>query len=177
MRYDLVEPGLISIGFTNHPDFVIQKPRDITNNVDYWDGRDDSGNIAVFDEPQDILVKTERLPINLIVIQKDVTVDVPLLKSDPYVIRPLYNEITGITYTINQTADVTVSILTEDGTQVLNTLEQTNSKSAGTYTLTWDGKKTSGETIAEAGDYRIRVEAVSATGGTRIRDGNIRVLF
>lgn len=176
VNYDLQEPALVTLGFTNQPDFVGRKPRDSGDNVDYWDGRDNSGNIAAPSGTEDIQAMTEKLPENIIIVQDEGTLDVTLLTSDPYVIRPLYNETTQISYTINEAADVTVSILSEDGSQVLNTIEPANPKSAGTYTLTWDGKTSSGETVTQEGDYRIRVQAVNASSGSKIRDGNIRVL-
>ena len=118
-----------------------------------------------------------RFPENFIVIADDRTMDIAVLKTEPYLIRPLYNETTLITYSINESANVTVRILSQNGSAVIKVLEQDVPKTSGTHTVTWDGRTTAGETVTEAGDYRVRVEAVDAYGKMTIRDGNIRVLY
>ena len=181
IRFDLSEPAFVRLGFgapsVSPFQYVSQRPVTRTNNVMYWDGRRSNGQVFAI-QGQSFRVESAltRLPENIIVIDSEITLDVPILTADPYVIRPLHNETTKITYSINETATVTVRILTQDGTQTLRTLEQNVQKSAGTYILNWDGKTAAGETIAEEGDYRIRVEAVNANG-TFVRDGNITIFF
>lgn len=175
--YLLSEPALISLALQGQTNFMSRQPRDTGNHVDFWDGRDGSGHIVASPSQQNIEAATERLPENFIAIQDEATLDVELLTTDPYLIRPLYNESTKISYTINEPADVTVTILTEGGSQILLTLELAVPKSAGTYFLTWDGKTANGETVAEDGHFRVRVKAVDSFGHTVTRDGSIKVLF
>lgn len=178
IQYGLTAPAIVSMGFLTNVKYLDHEPRDVSGNVDYWDGRDVNGNIVVFpDENFPVQASAQRLPENSIVITNKKTLDIPTLISDPYVIRPLYNETTGITYSINENATVSVSVLTPNGGQVLAVLEQNAAKSAGIYHLNWDGKASTGETIIEKGDYRVRVQAVDSFGATTVRDGNIRILY
>ncbi len=178
IQYGLTAPAIVSMGFLSSVQYVDNEPRDVSGNVDYWDGRNTNGSMAVLEgEPFPVQAKAQRLPENAIVIVGKTSLDVPALTTDPYVIRPLYNQTTKITYSINEPATVTVSILKQDGSQTLKMLEEDVSKGAGTYTLTWGGQTSAGETVAEPGDYRVRVEAVDSFGVLTVRDGNIRILF
>jgi flagellar hook assembly protein FlgD len=176
ISYTLSAPALVSFGFIGQSNFLVRQARDAISNIDHWDGRDSSGHMIDSVNPSEILTTTESLPENIIVIKEGTVIDISLLQSNPYLIRPLYNETTQISYTISASATVTVRILTREGAQVLRTLELGVSKNAGTYNVTWDGKTDAGETVAEEDDYRIRVEAFSAGGSRSVRDGNIRVL-
>ena len=180
VNYDLSDFARVSMGYGKLAtvNYVSNEPREITGNIDYWDGRDTAGNIVVLtNEPFYVQAQTTRLPENTIIINNRTTLDVPVLFSDPYLIRPLYNQVTEITYALSEPATITVSILTPDGAQTLNVPEQAVSKGAGTYKLLWDGKTAAGETVAQEGDYRIRVEAVDSFGVRTRRDGNIRILY
>lgn len=183
IQYDIDTSAIVSLGATGPDDsevygtFVTAEPRDTTGNVDYWNGRNAAGNIVVPQGPIYVERAVTRLPVNVIVIQNKTTLDIATLKSDPYVIRPLYNEVTDITYTLNEAATVTLKIVTPDGNTVLKILETSVARSAGTYTLTWDGRTTAGETVAEEGDYRVRLEAVDSSGETITREGNVGILF
>lgn len=178
IQYGLTTPAIVSMGFLNNVEYVDNEPRDVSGNVDYWDGRNINGSIALLEgEPFPIQAKARSLPENVIVVTGKTSLDVPALSTDPYVIRPLYNQTTKITYSINEPATVTVSILTQDGGQTLKVLEQDVSKGTGPHTLTWDGQTTAGETVAGSGDYRVRVQAVDSFGVATRRDGNIRILY
>ncbi|MBF0532546.1 MAG: fibronectin type III domain-containing protein [Candidatus Omnitrophica bacterium] len=176
VRYDLESPALVSLAYLSN-NFITQQPRNTTGNVDDWDGRDAAGNIVVSPTPVTVNARAEKLPENCIVIKKNTLLDIPNLTTDPYVIRPLYNEVTRITYSISGNANVTVKILSPDGNSNIRTLEENAAKSAGTYHLDWDGKNSDGNTIAEQGDYRVRVEANGASGSVSVRVGNIRILY
>ncbi len=176
VQYELLAPARVSFGYAG-AEYVSQEPRDAGANIDYWNGRKNTGQFYVSAEPFYVQADTLPLPENIIVITGKTPLDVTTLTSDPYVMRPLYNETTKIAYVINEAATVTVSVLTQDGGQTLATLEQDISKAAGTYTLIWDGKTAAGETVAEPGDYRVRVQAVDSFGVATHRDGNIRILY
>lgn len=87
------------------------------------------------------------------------------------------NEITQIQYSITEAAEVTVEILTPDAGVVLATIESSIPKGAGVHIVEWDGRTDAGETVADPGDYRVRVNAVDSFGETVLRDGNIRIFF
>ena len=176
VHYDLAAPALVTLKHLNTTVFAGQ-PRKISWNFDAWDGRDASGNILVTDQWVQVKLYRDPLPENIIVIEHRTDLDVTTAKADPYLIRPVYGQVTQITYSINEPADVTVKILTPDGATQVALLQATQEKTAGTYTLQWDGHRDSDGKIVTAGDYRVRVEAVDSFGTTVIRDGNIRVLF
>ncbi len=176
VQYDLSSFGLVSLRFNHSVIAITAQPRDVSGNVDYWDGRDSAGNIVVSTEPVVVDATVSRLPSNVLVINnKNTTLDVTSVGSNPYLIRPVYREATSIAYTINNAASVTVNILTPDGNTVVNTLESNVQKSAGTYTLIWNGLTSLGKTVNTPGDYRIQVIAVDSFGVQVKRDGNIRI--
>ena len=173
VQYNLSAPAWVSIGFQG-TQFVSQQPKDAGANVSYWDGWGSKG-LVVFNQSINVDAVATKLPDNAIVIASVKTLDIPVLNTNPFVIRPLYNEATLITYSLNQNANVTVKILTPDGNTVLSVLTNNEVKSPGTYTLTWDGKTSQGKVPVASGDYRVRVQAVDANGQSITRDGNIRV--
>jgi len=181
ITYDLSEPAIVSFGFSPYINYVQNEPRGTAGNVEYWNGREDNGAMAypgnLDDVPFKVQAKTKAFQANMIAVDETTTLDIPVLRADPYVIRPLYNERTQITYSVNEDATVSVSILDQSGNTVLATLETSVFKTAGTYILTWDGKSDGGELIVNNADNRIRVEAIDAYGASFVRDGNIRVLY
>lgn len=183
INYDINMPASVTLiasgDFAQHyGEFIVAQPRPTTGNVDYWNGRNTGNGNIVAQNPVHIQSRTERLPENYIVIQDYSSLDITALTSNPYTIRPLYNEVTDIAYTLNESATVTVKILTPDGNPVpLKVLEQSVARSAGTYTVSWDGRTTAGETIAEEGNYRVVLEAVDSNGATITRVGNVTILY
>lgn len=182
IEYDLSAPALVSFGFAYLATYLDNQPRDVVGNVDYWDGRVTSaaydyelGDIVYLpSDPFDVQARTEGLPENTIIIREKTTIDVPMIETNPYSIHPLYNEISEIKYSINEQADVTVSILSPDGSTTLLTLDE-GLKTAGTYTLQWNGKTENGDVVAADGDYRVRVQMIDGNGIAFIRDGVIKV--
>ena len=181
IQYDLNVPAFVTFKFAFYSPYVDNELRDAGTNIDYWDGRIDGGSILDLTTPGAVFevtaTNTQVLEPNIIVLKRSTTLDVPVLVTDPYVIRPLYNEIIGITYAITENATVSVSILTPDGNTVLTALEGPVSKTAGTYTLVWEGRTSSGDMVTDDGDYRVRVEGIDSFGVSFIRDGNIRIMY
>lgn len=176
ISYDLSAPADITLKIEDTTIFSDQ-PRGLTNNTDYWDGRLASGKVV--SSTLFILVKLYALalPENIIHIQYHANLKIDNLTTDPYVMRPLMNEVTQIQYSITEAADVTVEILTPDAGAVLATLESSVSKGAGVYSVEWDGRTDAGGAVADPGDYRVRVKADDSFAETVTRDGNIRIFF
>jgi flagellar hook assembly protein FlgD len=89
---------------------------------------------------------------------------VPVVSNDSASPNPFdpYTQSTTITYTLNTTANVTVSIL--DGATVVETLANPGaSKSAGVNTATWDGRDSSNNPFAEK-NYTYSIYATNNSG-------------
>lgn len=176
VSYSIDKPALVTLMYGDTVIFE-DEPRNTIGNTDYTDGRDPSGEMT--DSPFGLPVKlySKALPENIIEIAHRATLDIHPVTADPYVIRPLFDEVTQISYTLDESASVTIEILTPDGATVLKTVETATSKSSGTHTFQWDGRTDSGRTVAEEGNYRIHIEAVDSFGETIVRDGTIRILY
>jgi len=92
--------------------------------------------------------------------------------ASPNPFDPNY-ETTAIHYTLNTNADVTVSIL--KGNSTVETLQSAVSKSAGTYSVTWDGRDSNNNPFAE-GTYTYRVSA-SNSYGSDVETGTITINY
>jgi flagellar hook assembly protein FlgD len=71
------------------------------------------------------------------------------------------DEDTTIYYTLNTTAYVTITVL--DGSSTIETLQSAVSKSAGTYSVNWDGKDSSNNAYDE-GTYTYKIYATNTYG-------------
>jgi flagellar hook assembly protein FlgD len=141
-------------------------------NIEFWDGRDGSGNITAYDNVV-FAYWTISLPENTIIIVKDKTTK-PIIASDPYAILPWYGELTTIKFTLYKTATVTLSVCSPDGTTTIKTLLNNVEKSAGTYELTWSGKDENGKTVSyENSDLRIKLVTNSSSSDSQTILGNI----
>ncbi|MFA5060279.1 MAG: FlgD immunoglobulin-like domain containing protein [Candidatus Omnitrophota bacterium] len=173
ISYNVAVPAKVKFGI-NFWAFASDKPSEGTGNIVYWNGRNDQGQ---FSDSVQIVSQSLRLPENFIAIVDDRTLDISALTTDPYLIKPVYNEVTTITYTINEPASVTTKIISQNGSQIIRVAEENVQREAGTYSVIWDGRSTSGETVTTPADYRVRVEAIDNYGKITIRDGNIRIAY
>lgn len=176
VSYSIDKPALVTL-VCGDTVILEDEGRNTTGSVDYWNGRNAAGEIDDMPFGQQIKLYSKALPENIIVIAHRATLDIHPLTADPYVIRPLFDEVTQISYTLDEAAVVTVEILTPDGATVLKTVETAASKSSGTHTFQWDGRTDSGRTVADEGNYRIHIEAVDSLGETIVRDGTIRIFY
>ncbi|HOW35736.1 MAG TPA: FlgD immunoglobulin-like domain containing protein, partial [Candidatus Omnitrophota bacterium] len=176
MNYDLADYAqvLIRIGGTWYydPNWVVidWEPRAPGANVDYWNGRDSSGNVVDL-SAVNVAVWTRALPDEPIIIVNDLTVSVT---TDPYCMISSYGEFTAITYTISKPVNVTVAVYDTAGALV-KTLEDNLPQPAGAHTLTWDGTGSGDGVVAQEGDFTVRVTATGADGKTKTAFGNITV--
>jgi flagellar hook assembly protein FlgD len=81
------------------------------------------------------------------------------------------DETTTIYYTLNTTADVTVTVL--DGSSTIETIQSSVSRTAGTYSVNWDGRN-SGNSPYSEGTYTYRVYATNSSGSDT-ETGNVTI--
>jgi flagellar hook assembly protein FlgD len=180
ITYGLVVPAWVTlkVGVLGQPSphrvLINSEPRDVLNNIDYWDGRDNNGNI-VAGASYIVAGWTNLLPDNAIVIKPNLSVS--SLTAQPYAFYPVYNESAEIKYTLSDNALVTVAVKTPNGSLTARVLVNNQPRAAGTHTVTWDGRDDFGNLISVPGDYRVHVTATHPTvNNTVTRTGNITVL-
>jgi flagellar hook assembly protein FlgD len=153
-------PGLLSplrIMFVNDP-------RETVGNQDIWDGRDNSGQIAL-PNTYSIYAWTTILPDNAIIIRPDANLKINTLTSNPYAIYPGYSGITTLEYTIPASGIVSAEVQDPNGAPVRQLLTN-QPKIPGTYTITWDGMDDTGRTVFSTGEYKINLTLTDASGFT-----------
>jgi len=139
---------------------VNNQPRDVTN-TDFWDGRNDGGNIAGSGTYVVYGFDLNILPDNASVIQSDARIEE--LKADPYVIYAGQGDVTEITYIFSHDAVVSLEILSP-GSNKVRTLVDKEAKTAGTYTIAWDGQDDFGRAVSEEGHYKIKLSLFDQYG-------------
>ena len=176
ISFNLDHPAFVSVGFEENA-FISNVALNSGPNTLYWDGWGNAGLLSFYQNTLSVDAVAQKVPLTAIILDEGRTIDVTEARANPYIIRPLYNEITMIFYTVNEAAEVTVRVLTPDGATVLNVLEDHVQKAAGTYQLSWDGRDLNGSVIVTEGFYRIRIEAVDSHGSKVKRDVSIRILY
>ena len=180
ISYDLLTPAWVKLKAgtageaTAKRVLINNEPRDVLDNVEYWDGRDDNGNI-LGSSAYIVAGWTTILPDNAIILKGNLGID--SITTQPYAFYPMYNQSSEIAYTISRDAKVSVLIQTPDGTATVRALVNDQLKTAGTYTVVWNGKDDFGNIIVTPGNYRIHVTAANPAGTSSVtRKGNITVL-
>ena len=180
VKYDLHVPAMVTlkVGIINMPTpdriLIDNRPRDVLNNIETWDGRDDDGKI-VKSGTYHVYGWTNLLPENALVVRYGDPLSVEYVKADPYAFRPKHGEWITITYEISQSATVTIEILDPE-MNVVRTLLPETAKGTGKQTIEWDGKDDTGLTVSDGGNYTIRVRAKEATTNVVVeRKGNVVV--
>ncbi|MBA4337147.1 hypothetical protein C0416_05265 [bacterium] len=100
---------------------------------------------------------------------------VPSITNDavsPSTFDPNTQEVT-VSYTLNTTADVTVKVY--NGSVLVDVLTNSVSKTAGTYSVKWDGRDLN-NTIVAPGTYKYVITAENVWG-TDMEDGEVRVVY
>lgn len=171
ISYDLNVPARLTLRVGPLPirELVNNVPRDITGNVEYWDGRDDQGQLVT---PESYFIGatyTTQLPRNTI-ITGDQELNVDPITVWPYVFYPSYGEATKITYPLSRDATVQLKILDPAGANFNTTLLSPNPQfqTAGNYTYVWAGTDDQGHLIATSGEYKIQITLTDAGGNTTI---------
>lgn len=178
ISYDLAVPSWVRIWigdinvFAHKRSLLYQAVRDTTNNIELWDGRDDNGDIVSGTE-MTVVVWANILPDNVIILDHHSNLSVDEVKADPYAIYPVYGQTTEITYTLSESANVTITIV-DEADQVVTTLVNDVATNFGTHTVEWDGKDDFGKFVNTEGNYKVRTSITVGTT-TKVLEGNITV--
>jgi parallel beta-helix repeat protein len=176
MEFDLDQPAIVTIGFEGDQ-FISDKPLNAGTNILYWGGWDSNGLKSFWQDSFNVDALVEPLPDNGIIVDEGITLDIPTGQADPYIFRPIYNEITTVAYSISESATVTIEVRTPNGSTLLKTLESSVYKTTGSYQVVWDGRDSNGATIVDEGYYRVRILATDSAGSVVTRDVSVRVLY
>lgn len=142
-------------------------------NVDYWNGRDNDGNIIPLERVV-LAFWTLNLAENAMLVVAD-RPTTPIVASDPYMILPCYGEFSAIRYTLATTCKVSLSICSADGATTIKNLLDNVERPAGEYTITWDGKDENGRLYSGEGNLRIKIVVEPTTPNSQTVLGNITI--
>lgn len=183
ITFNLAENSLFSLGIGQHENYntcqwvIYRKPFSLGAHTFYWNGRDNQGQILDYctqEFPLVVAYDCQTLPQNTIVVISQ-EADEIAVSTDPFAIVVSYGEIANISYTLPADGSVSVSIYKPANT-LIKKLVDNQAQTAGVYTLSWDGRDSSGKPVSEAADYIVKVELV-AGNKTLVRSGNISVDF
>jgi flagellar hook assembly protein FlgD len=184
ITYDLVVPAWVMMT-VNGPRHVLEKiyevdklvayqPRNTTNNIETWDGRDESG--LILDGEFEIAGWGALIPDNAIILEPDF--EITALTTAPYYMFPAYGEVTHVEFALQADAVVNLEVLDLEGTPIRSLLSS-ELRTAGTHSdIIWDGKDDVGRIAAPAGNYTVRLTATSVPDNvTQVRYANITIFY
>ncbi|HQO58656.1 MAG TPA: fibronectin type III domain-containing protein [Candidatus Omnitrophota bacterium] len=184
ITYDLVAPAWVMMT-VNEPRHVLEniyevdelvayQPRNMTNNIETWDGRAESG--LILDGEFEIAGWGTILPDNVIILEPDFAITA--LTTTPYYMFPAYGEVTHIAFALQADAVVNLEVLDLEGAPTRSLLSS-ELRPAGTHSdIIWDGKDDVGRIAAPAGNYTVRLTAVSVLDNvTQVRYANITIFY
>lgn len=150
-----------------------REPLGVGTHTIYWDGTAATGGIAKPPPGDQFLfgIFGFTLPDNAIMLQR-----APVLSNvsvDPNFFNPSTPDFittadpdTIITYDVNKTADVALTVTNLDTGVTIRTVSQLN-VSPGTHTIAWDGHASDGR-FADSGTYRLVLRATDSVGSASL---------
>lgn len=138
-----------------------------------WDGRRDDGTMHA--GPFNVYFGTPfALPLHAIIAQHDLP-DISSVRAEAYVILPVFGEVSTLSYTLTQSARISLEIADPNGNSV-RMLQSDVLKTAGTHTAEWDGRTDAGSVVSDEGTYAVTLTLEDpVTGLTSVRRGAITV--
>jgi flagellar hook assembly protein FlgD len=132
-----------------------------------WDGRDGSGKKVPDGTYNLALTGSDQAGIQLAPKTNQVIVDtkpptVTNVSVSPASFSPRTGQTTKINYTLSESCYVTIKIYNAAGTLV-RTLVNNVLQSSGARSVTWNGKSSSGTTVA-AGTYTVKISVADKAG-------------
>ena len=149
--------GMVGFEIKSSPTSVVRAllvnyPVDTALHKVYWDGRNSSGQIYSGAYTLWTLPNTPiNLPSNPIILTNK-SLDVTDIKAEPYLIVPVYNEVTTLFYTLSRLAKITLTINDPNGSH-FRTLLNNQLQNQGPQEVVWDGKNDDGELVTVQGSY------------------------
>ncbi len=184
ISYDLVVPSwvMMTVNEPRHVQeniyeidkLVAYQPRNTTNNIETWDGRDENG--LILDGEFEIGGWGTILPDNAVILEPDF--EITALTTAPYYMFPAYGEVTHIAFALQADAVVNLDILDIEGAPIRSLLAD-ELRAEGTHgDIIWDGKDDVGRIVAPAGNYTVRLTATSVLDNvTQVRYANITIFY
>ena len=174
VSYQVSTFGRVSIGVTDDVGSIIRPLASLaprvpgTTYIERWDGRVDAGSFyfGVFGF---LFLPVAPAPLEGIVVQAS-TPRIDGLRTESYAIKPVFSEVTRMTYGLTRASFVTISIIDPNGSHV-RTLATDDPQGVGSHAIEWDGKDDAGCVVDVEGDYRVVVDArdqVTNTVGRRV---------
>lgn len=139
-------------------DFWVQF-REAGRHLDDWGGRH-SRDGQLLNGAFALEVLARELPENAWVLDRQLLIDV---EAEIYAIRPVYDQVTTLNYTLTSEADVWVELQAPGGATALLSVE--GLKAPGRYSFVWDGRVSGTRIFAQEGDYTLRIAASSEALG------------
>jgi flagellar hook assembly protein FlgD len=184
ITYDLVAPAwvMMTVNEPRHVQehiyeidkLVAYQPRNMTNNIETWDGRAEGG--LILDGEFEIAGWGTLLPDNAIILEPDF--EITALTTAPYYMFPAYGEVTHIEFVLQADAVVNLEVLDLEAAPIRSLLSS-ELRTAGTHSdIIWDGKDDVGRIAAPAGNYTVRLTATSVLDNvTQVRYANITIFY
>jgi len=184
ITYDLVAPAwvMMTVNEPRHVQehiyeidkLVAYQPRNMTNNIETWDGRAEGG--LILDGEFEIAGWGTLLPDNAIILEPDF--EITALTTAPYYMFPAYGEVTHIEFVLQADAVVNLEVLDLEAAPI-RSLFSSELRTAGTHSdIIWDGKDDVGRIAAPAGNYTVRLTATSVLDNvTQVRYANITIFY
>jgi len=177
VTYDLVEPAWVNLSISR-AGWIMRylvnfNARPKYDNVELWDGRDSNGDIVAGGSFA-IRAFTQKLPENSVVIRKT-DLEITSLKANAYLIRPMYSEVSTISYSISKDSYVTIKIYDPNGNYFCTLQEDTELRPDGPYDIEWHGRNDNDDYVYMEGDYRVEVAIRDDEDNTSVRNGAIVV--
>jgi flagellar hook assembly protein FlgD len=155
------------------------------SNSVFWDGRDNSGQILTGYSAIDYYLVGRTNPFaehflglksnHVVVTGNEPRLPGVSLKADPYLMNLSYGQVARLGYSLEDTADVTVSVQDPTGATVA-LLVNAEERQPGDHEVVWDGVLPDGRLPFLPGHYTFSVTATDALSGESVtRRGNIVV--
>lgn len=141
----------------------------IGGNSSRWNGTDNSGNLVTSGtytyriDAADAFLK-KAAPVSGTIMVDGTPPEIENISISPNPFAPLGSNRASICFELSESSKVTVGIY-DSNDALVRTLENSSLKPAGTNTINWDGRDTSG-TVVRDGIYTYKISAVDLVGLT-----------
>ncbi len=143
-------------------------------NTDHWDGRKDDGSF--YAGTFNVRSSLQSLPSPAILVHYPPLIDFDSFRTEAYLILPLFDEVSTVTYTLNRNANVTLEIQDPNGNH-FKTLADNIPQPAGSYSFEWGGTNDNGEVASLEGAYRILLIAIDTVTGKMVERVGTTVIY
>ncbi len=170
---------------TRFVDLLSREPLGVGSHTILWDGTAPGAGGIAMPPPGDRFlfgIFGFTLPDNAIMVQTAPTLSG--VSVEPNFFDPSTKQVLSpdaptavMTYTLDKTADVVLTVTNLETEAVIRTIVDTNVPPASGLTISWDGRADNGR-FADVGDYRLTLQAVDSVGSeSLLRFGLVKVFY